>query len=952
MKRTISLICAVVLTVSMLLGGTGCKKQEEEQEVRACWVASVGNLDFPSQTGLSKADLQKELDAIVENCKSIGLNAIFFQVRPMGDALYRSEIFPWSAYLSGTQGLAPEEDFDPLKYIIQKAHTANIQLHAWINPYRVCADTTAMEMLSAENPAVTHPEYTFSVDGGLYYNPGLPEVRGLILDGVEEIAENYDVDGIHFDDYFYPYTDEIIEDGETYSRYGNGLTLEDFRRDAVNQLVREAGERLHKHRDDASFGISPFGIWANRSVHYDGSDTNGMSSYSAIYSDSKKWVEEGWLDYVCPQIYWSSQHPAAPYDELVDWWSALCEKNNTDLYVGIALYKVGTDEAGWEDGSIMKDQLQYASHKSAYAGHSFFRYGLMIQNPLGALDSIREYYAMDQDERVVADQEDPFHILNTAAAGASAEGRTENVLTIQSPANNVTVSSAAVSVAGSAPAGQVVLVNGVEAVTNSFGLYAAYIPLKVGDNRITVTAGDSRQRITVKRAAASSAVKLSSCYPSGKAVYSSGDTVEFSVTAPAGATVTLKNDWLQMPLYPKTEKGTRYYGMWTIPAIMSDEPLEMNGFTYIAQTSEGEQILNADFQLTIYPDGYREEAILQKDGYQFDPSRDGTQMDHDPLRKGGAVTVCAMEGTRALLNSGYWVEQELLSKTQTASDEPLDYEYEVVTVRMDKGSSYYTAFEEGGLSLRFSQSLNEELKVQTKEKDLRLDFMRGISESSLQISSKSNRVLAGYDVRSHENGITVYLRFHSKGLSGKTILLDAGHGGEDSGALSAGGIDYPTESELNLLLSQYIREELESEGAKVTLLRANDTTIELDERVEIGESVAPDLYLSVHHNSVDFTSNYNKATGGLVLYSSPLSKDLAEHLSYSFWSGVAENGEALCRRQSLRVCRQTRYPAVLIEAGYVCNPLEYELLCKEDIARKIAENTVEGLKSYFVTVCS
>lgn len=952
MKRTISLICVVVLTVLMLLGITGCKKEDAEQEVRACWVASVGNLDFPSQTGLSAVSLQAELDAIVKNCGEIGLNTIFFQVRPMGDALYHSEIFPWSAYLSGTQGVAPNNGFDPLEYIIEKAHTANIKLHAWINPYRVCADASAREALSDKNPAVVHPEYTFSVDGGLYYDPGLPEVRNLILEGIEEIAENYDVDGIHFDDYFYPYTDGIIEDNDTYARYGNGLTLEDFRRDAVNQLVKQAGERLHKHRSDASFGISPFGIWANRSVHYEGSDTNGMSSYSAIYSDSKKWVEEGWLDYVCPQIYWSSQHPAAPYDELVDWWSDLCEKNETDLYIGIALYKVGTDETGWEDGSIMKDQLQYASHKSAYAGHSFFRYGLMIQNPLGALDSIREFYNMDQRETVVADQKDPFHILNTAAAGAQVEERRENVLTIQAPANNVTVSSAAVSVAGSAPAGQVVLVNGVEAVTNSFGLYAAYIPLKVGDNRITVTAGDSRQRITVKRVAASSAVKLSSCYPTGKAFYGPGDVVEFSVTAPAGSTVTLKNDWFQMPLYPKTEKGTRYYGAWTIPAIMCDAPLEMGNFIYIAQTPTETLTLNADLQLMIYPDGYREEAILQKDAYQFDLSRDGSQMDHDPLRKGGAVTVCGAEGTRALLNNGYWVEQELLGKIQTEPDEPLDYEYEVVTVTTDKGCSYYTCFEDGGITLRFSQSLNESLKVQTKKKDLYLDLMRGTSESVLHISSKTDRTLAGYDVRTTEDGVTVYLNFHTNGLYGKTILLDAGHGGEDSGALSAGGTDYPTESELNLQLSRYIQEELEAAGAHVTLLRAGDTTIELDERVEIGETFAPDLYLSVHHNSVDFTSDYNKASGGLVLYSSPLSKDLAEYISRSFWNGVAEEGKVLCRRQSLRVCRQTRYPAVLVEAGYVCNPLEYEMLCNEDIARKIAKNTVESLKSYFVTVCS
>lgn len=387
---------SMVLIMLLLLSGCSKHPTPQEKEIRACWVSSVGNLDFPSKQGLSADQLREEIDEILRNCKDWGINTIFFQVRPNGDALYPSEIFPWSVYLSGKQGQAPHENFDSLAYFIKKAKEVNIDLHGWINPYRIGSGDQVWDHLSADNPAVLHRDYTVTCESGVYYNPALPEVRQLILSGVAELIRNYDIAGIHFDDYFYPYDMEGFDDSDAYAQYGSGLSLEDFRRKSVDSLVESVYKMIKTMNKEILFGISPFGIWANASSQEGGSATSGMSAYSEIFSDSKKWVENGWVDYICPQIYWSKENKAAPFEVLVDWWDALCQKEKIPLLVGIAVYKVGSEEAGWESGAVITEQLRYLSRKESYGGHSFFRYGILKRNPKDALSELQKYYFGDK----------------------------------------------------------------------------------------------------------------------------------------------------------------------------------------------------------------------------------------------------------------------------------------------------------------------------------------------------------------------------------------------------------------------------------------------------------------------------------------------------------------------------------------------------------------------------
>ncbi len=944
MKRAFNLILIAVFSFVNAFSFIGCREIEAQpiDEVRACWVSSVGNLDFPSKMGLTPEELKMEIDAIIENCRNLGLNTIFFQVRPMGDALYRSALFPWSVYLTGTQGKAPEQGFDPLTYFVEKAHRAGLKLHAWINPYRIGAGEEVWDKLAKNNPAILHPEYTVTAADGVYYNPGHPQARSLILNGVAELVKNYEIDGIHFDDYFYPYNMEGFDDAVVYEQYGNGSTLENFRRESVNKLVEATFDLVKTYRKNAEFGISPFGIWANKSVNAAGSDTRGMSSYSAIYSDSKKWVEQGWVDYICPQIYWSFENEVAPYDVLVDWWDDLCKKCNVKLYVGIALYKVGTEEDGWESGSVIGRQLEYAAAKGSYAGHSFFRYGLLSQNVLSSLEAIRSYYngsvSIETEQAVI----EPIELQST------------NTFAVTSPQSGTVVEGSAVSVTGVAPPGETVMVNGIDATVNSKGHFSAYVPLDVGANKIKAVAGNQSKTINVTRkqnkVSNLSVLDISSVYPLGDVHRSSGDLIGFEVYGPSSASVVLTNGSVSIKLFEDTKKPGFYSNNWTVPSFPSADKLILDGF-YFETTIDGVTAKEkVDITLNLYPLGYRDSYCLLQDAYIFDESRGGSQMDHDPLPKGAAVTAVAQEGNRVRLDSGYWVERSVLTAESVEKKDVANYDYAIVTLATENVINYSVFSSESGLQLNLSLGLLDQLQQNTDTSDLSIYLERSASESVVNITSRSGKRIAGYEIFPQRNCLTVYLRFHTSGLAGKKIMLDAGHGGEDAGALSPGGNLYPAESALNLSLMATLKNELESAGAEVLITRGSNDNVTLEERVKKSFIEAPDLFVSLHHNSTMQTADYNKASGGMVLYSAPLSESLADSIAELLWNGVGKTAQS--KRQSLYVCRQTRCPAVLIEAGFICNPMEYELLCRQDIMQKIAKNIVNGIENYFVTVCS
>lgn len=293
-----------------------------KREFRGAWIQCV-NGQFQ---GMSREQMQKELKGQLNALEKAGINAVIFQVRAEGDALYEGKE-PWSRFLSGTQGKAPEPFWDPLSWMVEQCHARGMELHAWINPFR--AKTKGTTHLAASHPYNLHPERFFSYDGLLIFNPALEENRRYICSVAADIVRRYDIDGLHIDDYFYPYPvpGEEIPDRATYEQQKNDIDdIASWRRYQVNLFIEMLSDSIHSAKPWVKFGVSPFGIYhnAHEGSNLPGSNTSGLQNYDDLYADVLFWANKGWVDYVIPQLYWEIGHPRADYAELIGWWSRFC----------------------------------------------------------------------------------------------------------------------------------------------------------------------------------------------------------------------------------------------------------------------------------------------------------------------------------------------------------------------------------------------------------------------------------------------------------------------------------------------------------------------------------------------------------------------------------------------------------------------------------------------------
>ncbi|MFE5244033.1 MULTISPECIES: glycoside hydrolase family 10 protein [unclassified Streptomyces] len=357
-------------------------------EMRGMWIATVANIDWPSAPGLSAAVQRAELIAHLDRAVELRLNAVVLQVRPTADALWPSPYEPWAQCLTGVQGKDP--GWDPLGTAVSEAHARGLELHAWFNPYRI-ANHTDPSRLVASHPARVHPDWVLPYGGKLYYNPGLPEVRSFVQDAMLDAVSRYAIDAVHWDDYFYPYpvAGQVFADDEAYAMYGGDFPdRAAWRRDNTDQLVRETAERIKEVRSGVRFGISPFGVWRNASTDPLGSATSaGVQTYDDLYADTRKWVKEGWIDYICPQIYWNIGLPAADYAKLLPWWAETVRGTGVGLYVGEALYKAGdpAQPAAWQDPAELSRHLDFAAGYPEVGGHIYFSAKHVKADPVGAM---------------------------------------------------------------------------------------------------------------------------------------------------------------------------------------------------------------------------------------------------------------------------------------------------------------------------------------------------------------------------------------------------------------------------------------------------------------------------------------------------------------------------------------------------------------------------------------
>ncbi|GHE42187.1 glycosyl hydrolase [Streptosporangium violaceochromogenes] len=361
---------------------------QPKRQLRGVWIATVKNIDWPSRTGLPVARQRAEYIRLLDSAVKHRFNAVFVQVRPASDAFYRSSLEPWSQYLTGTAGKDP--GWDPLTFLVAEAHRRGLEFHAWFNPYRAAYDG-GVDRLPDNHPARRNPGWIVRHEGKVYYNPGLPEVRDHVTAVVKDVVSRYDVDGVHFDDYFYPYpgSGARFDDAAAFKRYGNGATRADWRRGNVNKLIAQVHEAVHGTRPHVKFGVSPFGIWRNRSDDPTGSATSGMSAYDAIYADARHWIREGTVDYVMPQLYWPRGFKVADYDVLMPWWAKEVKGTGVHLYIGQGLYRVGaTDTPAWTRPGELPSHLARNREHDEVRGDVYFSAKQLQTNPLGVLDLI------------------------------------------------------------------------------------------------------------------------------------------------------------------------------------------------------------------------------------------------------------------------------------------------------------------------------------------------------------------------------------------------------------------------------------------------------------------------------------------------------------------------------------------------------------------------------------
>ena len=382
-----------LLIMAMAIPVIASAQEKKNHEFRAAWVATVDNIDWPSKKGLPVDSQKAEFIRLADMHKTNGMNALIVQVRPATDAFYPSQYEPWSEWLTGVQGRPPIPYYDPLQFMITETHKRGMEFHAWCNPYRA-EFSIGKSSIAPSHVTRIRPDWFLAYGGKRYFDPGNKEVQDYTISVIRDMLERYELDGLHFDDYFYPYrvTGKEFPDTASFLRHGGFWNKDDWRRSNVDSIIVKLHRTVRAVRPGCKFGISPFGVWRNSDKDPEGSNTKAQqTNYDDLYANILLWLKEGWIDYVAPQLYWEFGHPAAPYEVVLDWWSK--HTYGRHCYIGLGIYRAGSN-AAWKDTTLMPRQLEALRNTPNIQGAIYFSSKSFIKNPNGWSELLRtRYYA-------------------------------------------------------------------------------------------------------------------------------------------------------------------------------------------------------------------------------------------------------------------------------------------------------------------------------------------------------------------------------------------------------------------------------------------------------------------------------------------------------------------------------------------------------------------------------
>ncbi len=374
-----------------LFGVARAQTKPPAVEFRGVWIATVTNIDWPAAPTTNAAVLRESFVRLLDMHKANGMNAVVVQVRPAADAFYPSPFEPWSQWLTGKQGLPPYPYYDPLAFMVEETHKRGMEFHAWMNPYRAVFNP-ANPNLSATHVSRLHPEWFLTYGDKKYFDPGNKEAQAYVIDVVQDIVKRYNIDAVHFDDYFYPYriAGKEFPDDVTYNKYGNGMPKDAWRRSNTDSIIAHLYAVIKATNPKCQFGISPFGVWRNIASDPDGSNTTaGQTNYDDLYADILLWLKKGWVDYITPQLYWEFGHKAAPFEELVAWWGR--HTYGRKCYIGLGIYRAGSNTA-WKDKTQIPRQIEAIRENKNLNGMVFYSSKIFEKNANGWNDSLRQNY--------------------------------------------------------------------------------------------------------------------------------------------------------------------------------------------------------------------------------------------------------------------------------------------------------------------------------------------------------------------------------------------------------------------------------------------------------------------------------------------------------------------------------------------------------------------------------